>query len=92
MKLPRLTSVRFTGGTDRDLASGLLGYVSLVVGDAVRLDGLTLRRNRSGGVSLSYPARTDGRGRKHPLVAPVDEQVRAEFEREILAKLREGGA
>jgi len=82
--------LRFTPGSDRDLATGLVGYLSLVLGD-LRLDGLTLRRNRAGGLTLSYPARTDRLGRKHPLVAPVDEQVRAELEREILDQLREEG-
>lgn len=73
-------------GTDEDLRGGLVGYLSLFVGDLV-IDGVTLRITRDRRFALSWPARTDRSGRRHPTVRPVDDAVRQRIEREILAQL-----
>ena len=73
-------------GTDEDLRSGLVGYLSLFVGDLI-VDGVVLRLTRDRRFALSWPARTDRSGRKHATVRPVDDAVRRRIEREILAQL-----
>lgn len=78
-------------GTDEELRSGLVGYLSLFVGDLV-VDGVTLRITRDRRFALSWPARTDRSGRKHPTVRPIDDAVRRRIEREILAQLAENVA
>lgn len=75
-------------GTDEDLRSGLVGYLSLHVGNLV-VDGVTLRITRDRRFTLSWPAKTDRSGRRHPTVRPVDDAVRRRIENEILAQLGE---
>jgi DNA-binding cell septation regulator SpoVG len=69
-------------GSDSDIRSGLLGYVSVFYGDLV-LDGITVRRTSEGRMTLSFPQRRDGRGRSHPLFRPVDDAARLRIERAI---------
>ncbi|MEQ1633387.1 MAG: hypothetical protein ABL997_13500, partial [Planctomycetota bacterium] len=57
----------WVAGTDEDVRTGLLGYLSVTVGNLV-LDGLTLRRTAAGKFAISFPARTDRHGNRHPSV------------------------
>ena len=75
-------------GSDEDQRSGLLGFLSVQYGTLV-LDGLTLRRTASGKLAISFPARTDRSGRKHPLIRPADDAARTEIEDELLWQLGE---
>lgn len=79
--------------SDADQREGLVGFLSLFVGDLV-VDNVTLRRTLTGHFTLSWPARTDHQGRKHPSVRPLDDQARQRIERAVLAELaeREGAA
>jgi len=80
----RVTAVRLVRARS---ANGLLGYVSLTVA-GLRIDGLTLRRTRAGRLVISFPCRSDRRGRKHPIVRPSGPALEAA----ILAALRRKGA
>ena len=42
-------------GTDEDVRAGLLGYVSVLVGNLV-IDSITVRRTADGRIVLSFPA------------------------------------
>ncbi|MBZ0154103.1 MAG: hypothetical protein K8J09_21470 [Planctomycetes bacterium] len=66
----------------------MLGFISVTYGTLV-LDGICLRRTAEGRYTLSFPARTDRAGRRHPYIRPVDDSVRQEIEREILWQLGE---
>ena len=77
-------------GSDEDLRAGLLGYVSVFVGNLV-IDSITVRRTADGWIVLSFPARTDRFGRRHAIVRPEDDAARQAIEREILDQLREQG-
>src|SRR5262249_17219481 len=68
---------------DADQRDGLIGFLSLFVGDLI-VDNVTLRRTLAGRYSLSWPARTDRLGRKNALVRPVDRRTRERIEREVL--------
>lgn len=75
-------------GSDEDNRSGLLGYVSIYVGDFV-LDGLTVRQTVAGRLTLSFPERRDRRGGRHPYIRPVDDAARQRIERAIFASATE---
>lgn len=79
---PALRVRTWLRGTDDDQRAGLLGYVSLVYGDLV-LDGITVRRTNAGQLTLSYPERRDGQGRRHSLIKPVDDDARLRIEKAV---------
>jgi len=78
-------------GSDADIRTGLLGFVSVYYGDVV-LDGLTVRQTADGRLTLSFPERRDRRGGRHPYIRPVDDAARQRIEKAILseAATREG--
>ena len=76
--------------TDAEIRTGLMGYLSVEYGDLV-LDGVTLRRTADGRFALSFPARTDRAGRRHPYVRPVDHEARRQIEAVILSELGQWG-
>ena len=71
----------------REVDRGLLGWVACTLDDAVRLDGIALRRTLDGNLALSYPARTDAAGRRHPYARPVSDAVRRHLEEQIFSAL-----
>lgn len=82
----RISVVAVTAGTADEEERGLLGWLTLEIG-LVRLFGVTLRRTRSGRLSLGFPCRRDGRGGRHPVVRPLGRREREEIERAVLAEL-----
>ena len=81
-----IRAIRFTPSSDAEAARGLLAYVKLEYGPLV-LDGITLRRHADGRLGLAFPERTDSRGRRHPLVRPINDAARVEIEGEVLREL-----
>jgi DNA-binding cell septation regulator SpoVG len=67
---------------------GLIGWVAFTLIGAVRVDGIALRRSLAGDLILSFPERTDGGGRRHPILRPIDDRTRREIERQVLTALR----
>ena len=82
----RLRDIRFTRASERDLRGGLVAYVSAALGP-LRIDGITVRRTLDGRLVLSYPSRRDSRGREHPIIRPIGEAARREFECQIFEAL-----
>ena len=72
-------------GSDEDIRSGLLGYLSIFYGDLV-LDGLTVRRTADGRLTLSFPERRDARGRRHPYFRPLDDDARQRIEQAVFGE------
>jgi len=83
--LPLVTEVQFTAAQPGDVRQGLVGFVRLTLGSSVRVDGVTLRRTRDGKLALSFPKRTDGRGRQHSVVAPTGQLARDAITQQVLA-------
>lgn len=73
-------------GSDEDVRSGLLGFISVEFGPWI-FDGITLRRTAEGRFALSFPARTDRAGRRHAYIRPSDDTARREIESQILRQL-----
>ena len=83
-----ITDIRFSTATTEDRRRGLLGYVSVVIGNLLRLDGITVRRSRAGRIILSFPERRDRLGRGHPFMRPIDALARQEIEQRVLHQIR----
>ena len=84
-----VANVRFRPALDADRARGLLGWASFELG-GLRVDGTQIRRTRAGHVSMYWPERMAGT-RRHPIVQPVDRDVRLAIEREVIAELHARG-
>jgi hypothetical protein len=83
---PALTKLRYVLAPSVDQRRGLLGWCSCRYGSLI-LDGISLRRTLDGRLCLSFPARTDRKGRQHPIVRPVDDASRAAFEAAVFDAL-----
>ena len=86
-RLLRVTHVRFTPVPSELAKSGLTGWLQFVVNDALLLDGVALRRTRTGRATLSFPCRRDREGRDHPVVKPLTGASRCAIERQVLKAL-----
>jgi DNA-binding cell septation regulator SpoVG len=82
-----ISNLRFAEASEADQHRGLLGFVRLVVNDALVLDGITLRRTAGGRMAISFPSRRDARGGQHYFVRPTDDMVRLDLERQVLEAL-----
>ena len=82
-----VSALRFTAATQEENESGLLGWIALRLNGVFDLDGLALRRTRSGQLTVSFPARKDRFGQKHFYFSPADRDTHREIEEEILRAL-----
>ena len=82
-----VTAIGFVPANDRDVRTGLIGYVTCVISGTLQLDGVTLRVTADRRPALSFPSRTDARGRKHSYIRPVDDQARVAIETVIFDAL-----
>ncbi|MCB9914840.1 MAG: septation protein SpoVG family protein [Planctomycetes bacterium] len=81
----RVSEVRLMPAADT--RSGLLGFVAFVLNEALRVDGVALRRTADGRLVLSFPARRDRKGQDHPILRPLGDQARESIERQIFEAL-----
>ena len=82
-----ISGVGFTRASADEIRHGLLGYVTCTFADLLLLDGITLRLTEAGEHRLSFPARTDSQGRRHPYFRPQDDRARRLIEQTILRAL-----
>ena len=83
----RVTRVDMKLASSDDNATGLIAWVTIEINDAVRVDGLTLRRTLGGRTTLSFPARTDASGVQHPVFRPLDDETRRDIEAQVFKRL-----
>ncbi len=83
----RVTEVRYSPATRDDSTLGLLGFVSFLINNSIRIDGVTVRRSLAGRLILSWPARTDSAGTRHPLVRPISTEARLVLEEQVLSAI-----
>ena len=83
---PSFTVTRFTPVYGDALREGLIGYVSGTV-SGLEVDGIMVRRSPRGEHHLSYPSRTDSKGRRHHLYRPSSDSIRRSIERQVLSGL-----
>jgi hypothetical protein len=82
-----ITNVKFMSAPTGLLNEGLLGWISCVVDERPKLDGLTLRRTADDRITLSFPMRTDGHGCSHFYIRPVDDASRRDVEQQVFVAL-----
>ena len=87
-----VSEVTFAATGQRDRELGLFGFVSFLLNDAIKVDGVTLRKTRDGRLTLSYPAKKDAGGRSFPYFRPVSDEVRRSIESQVFAAIAPGGA
>jgi DNA-binding cell septation regulator SpoVG len=85
--IPIITSVTLTPASADLISRGLLGWITCTLDHSLVLDGIALRRTRTGRLALSWPARRDGAGRDHPVVRPLHDHARHLLEQQILGQL-----
>jgi DNA-binding cell septation regulator SpoVG len=83
----RLTDVRLVHASPAEVNRGLIGWASCVLNDALRVDGITVRRTLLGNLAVSFPTRKDGWGQKHPILKPLNNLVRRDLQHQILRAL-----
>lgn len=81
-----LSDVCFTRAPEPKAATGLLGWVRFRAGDLL-IDGVAVRRTRSGRVGMSWPKRLSPSGAEYSYVRPVDDPARREIEAQVLDAL-----
>ena len=84
--MPEIRVRSWVRASEEERRTGLEGYISVLVGTLI-VDGLVLRRTLAGKFAVSFPAKTDRAGRRHPYVRPVDDAARIAIEAEILDQL-----
>ena len=84
---PRVASVHLRPASQADQVRGLVGWLRVELVAGLTLDGLTLRRSRTGHEYVAYPAKKNAAGERRYLVRPTDEAARLRLEHEILATL-----
>ena len=75
--------LRFLRASRSDAARGLLAYVRCSYSGLI-LSGITVRRTRGGGLTVAFPTRRDGDGRRHPYIVPADSSTRRSLEEQII--------
>lgn len=82
-----ISSVQFHEAPTNVRSTGLLGWVDLTVNEHFRVMGLALRRTADGTLTLAYPRRLDGQGRKRTIIRPLDDDTRRRIEAEVFRHL-----
>lgn len=85
-----IANVSFRPARLGDRPHGLLGFVAFDVGDAVRLDGMALRRTLTGRLALTFPERRDN-VRAHAFIKPLTRDARRELEERVIGEVRRQG-
>ena len=87
--MPSLTvsNVRFRSASPEQVGSGLIGFVTIVLADAIEIGGIALRRTLDGKQALSFPQRTDRHGQPHYVARPINERVHRDLERQVFDML-----
>ena len=62
-------------------------YLTFVVNEGLRLDGVALRVTRDGRTTLSFPAKRTRGGQTKPYLRPSDDETREVIERQVLGAL-----
>ncbi len=85
-----VTVTAFTPAQPELRATGLLGFIRLVLNDTVVVDELSLRRTRDGRLVISWPE-PRSRGGARRVVHPRNEDSRLYLEGQVLSILRRRG-
>lgn len=85
----KLRVLSFKRASEAEVASGLGGWLRVTLDEILIVDGITVRVTEGGKLTLSFPARTDRNGLKHPYIRPMDDEVRRSIEAAVFKQLPE---
>ena len=74
-----------------DGAEGLIGWASCVVGGALYLNNIAIRRSRTGAFVLTYPCKRSRSDQKYFYFNPITCGAKRALDEAILGKLGRGG-
>lgn len=83
--------VAFARAIPRDIERGLLGFVSLSLGETVEISNITLRRSPTGELYLAFPTRDDKYGVRRPVARILKPEELEAVKVQVLAILRARG-
>ena len=83
----RLSRVSETEAPPADRDRGIISYISCTMNNALRIDGVALRRTLKDEYTLSFPKKEGRGGDEHFYFKPINEAMRQEFLRQILVAL-----
>lgn len=86
-----ISNARFVPALPADRAEGLLGWFSATLDRSVHIDGIAVRRTRSGRYEVTFPQRRDGGGRAHAFVRPASTAARRAIETAAIEAARKQG-
>lgn len=81
-------NVEFLRARPSDIARGLLGFVSLSLGETVEISNITLRRRPTGELYLAFPTREDKHGVRHSVARILDTDEAEAVTAQVIAILR----
>ena len=84
--------VTFVRARPNDVGRGLLGFVSLRLGESVEISNIALRRRPTGELYLAFPVREDKHGVRHAVARLLKEEEREAVTVQVIAILRTRGA
>lgn len=82
-----VSDVCFVPARPGQVRSGMVGHISMVLNEALKLDGITLRRTLAGNPVLSFPSRRDRGGSDHPYIRPLSNESRQAIEDQVFEVL-----
>ncbi len=86
-----VSDVRFTPAPSWWKDTGLRGWASCVINDALGVGGLGVRKTEGGRLTLSFPGHKDRNGEMHHHLWPKDDETRRVIEEQVLGELRRRG-
>jgi hypothetical protein len=87
-RLPLVADVRITRADAEHIAQGIEAWATLRV-RGFRIDGVTVRRLRTGALAVVLPCRRDRSGRMHAYVSLLDDDLKCAVEAAVLDAYRE---
>ena len=82
-----LHEFRFVPADADHMKTGLMGWVSFALNNALRIEGVTLRRTAGGRLALSFPVKVSRDGKKHSLISPLSDEARQDIEQQVFIAL-----
>jgi DNA-binding cell septation regulator SpoVG len=72
-----------------DGTDGLVAWASCILGDAIKLDSIAVRRSHNGSLYLSYPGKRTAGGSTFHYHHPISREAADLVERAIMSRIRE---
>jgi len=85
-----IREIRFKPAPSTLATSGLLGWVSFIIG-GIKISGVGVRRTLQGRRALAWPVRDSGWGQRSYYVRPIDDATRERIEQQVLEHLEVRG-